>query len=193
MVTVPPGNDVSSADPWTWRKYGHKTIKTNKKGRAYFRCAADDACPARRKVEKCTTNDDEVVTITYTGDHTHAVPLTRNPRAGTTRRNRRRGEPAPPTRRPNNAKVLAGGPSRQAPPPALLVVNPPAPVHPNEFEAEEDDDAIALKLLIDDAVSASENAFLFRAPQPAAPVVNNSYATVWDFASGKAEHVTYLH
>ncbi|KAK3132985.1 hypothetical protein QOZ80_6AG0530460 [Eleusine coracana subsp. coracana] len=131
---------LAATDVWSWRKYGQKPIKGNIYPRGYYRCSTDKACKARRHVERCAADPANLLLVTYTGEHDHPVP-------------RRKGAQSQA-----QLRAAAAGSSRQA------QVAPPAPprfVYSNEFEAEEDDDAVAVKFLIDDAVMAPENAFLF--------------------------------
>ncbi|CAN1189654.1 WRKY transcription factor 22 [Linum perenne] len=73
-----------SSDKWAWRKYGQKPIKGSPFPRSYYRCSSLKGCPARKQVER-STSDHSIFIITYTADHTHAHPTRRNSLAGTTR------------------------------------------------------------------------------------------------------------
>ncbi|KAK3129759.1 hypothetical protein QOZ80_6BG0484250 [Eleusine coracana subsp. coracana] len=138
-------DDLAVTDVWAWRKYGQKPIKGNIYPRGYYRCSTNKACKARRHVERCAADPAKLLLVTYTGEHDHPVPR------------RKAGAPSHAQRRAAAAAAGSSRQAQQAAPPAP----PPRFVYSNEFEAEEDDDAVALKCLIDDAVMAPENAYLF--------------------------------
>ncbi|CAN0841193.1 WRKY transcription factor 22 [Linum grandiflorum] len=79
------------SDKWAWRKYGQKPIKGSPFPRSYYRCSSLKGCPARKQVER-STSEPSIFVITYTADHTHPLPTRRNSLAGTTRTK----APAPP-------------------------------------------------------------------------------------------------
>jgi hypothetical protein len=144
-----PSAQWPAADPRAWRKYGQKLIKGSPYPRSYYKCSSDKRCKARKLVDRCVA-DPGFVTITYTGYLCYLVPEKRSSIAGTT-----------------CPKRDAAGPSSQAATPAPLVV-PAAPTPPRtvyvEFD-EEEEDALALKALIDnDAAMAPKDAFLYLNP-----------------------------
>ncbi|XP_051143931.1 WRKY transcription factor 22 [Andrographis paniculata] len=73
-----------ASDPWSWRKYGQKPIKGSPYPRGYYRCSTSKGCLARKQVER-NRSDPGMYILTYTGDHSHAVPTHRNSLAGSTR------------------------------------------------------------------------------------------------------------
>ncbi|PWZ19459.1 putative WRKY transcription factor 27 [Zea mays] len=93
----------ASPDPWAWRKYGQKPIKGSPYPRGYYRCSTDKDCRARKQVERCRT-DPSTVIVSYTGEHSHPVPLHRNALAGTTRN------------KPQPASSICNSPGRAASP-----------------------------------------------------------------------------
>ncbi|CAN6207645.1 unnamed protein product [Urochloa humidicola] len=90
VTRVPVGGPP--ADLWAWRKYGQKPIKGSPYPRGYYRCSTDKDCKARKQVERCRA-DPATLIVTYTGEHSHPVPLHRNSLAGTTRN---KAQPPPP-------------------------------------------------------------------------------------------------
>jgi WRKY transcription factor 22 len=141
VTRVPVG---TSADPWAWRKYGQKPIKGSPYPRGYYRCSTDKDCRARKQVERCRT-DASTLIVSYTGEHSHPVPLHRNALAGTTRN---KPQPAPST-----------SPAEQ--PPAA------SPIVGVEYE---EDDTVAASVLLEDAETEGEedvlSLFLELAPSP---------------------------
>lgn len=73
-----------SADPWSWRKYGQKPIKSSPYPRNYYKCSSSKGCLARKQVEQSDL-DPNIFIVTFTGDHTHSIPTHRNSLAGSTR------------------------------------------------------------------------------------------------------------
>ncbi|XP_076904989.1 putative WRKY transcription factor 65 isoform X2 [Bidens hawaiensis] len=64
-------------DSWAWRKYGQKPIKGSPYPRGYYRCSSSKGCPARKQVERSRT-DPTMVMVTYSCDHNHPWPASRN-------------------------------------------------------------------------------------------------------------------
>ena len=52
--------------------------------RNYYRCSSSKGCSARKQVERSNL-DPNIFIVTYTGDHTHPRPTSRNSLAGSTR------------------------------------------------------------------------------------------------------------
>ncbi|RHN72576.1 putative transcription factor WRKY family [Medicago truncatula] len=78
--------DELPKDPWAWRKYGQKPIKGSPHPRSYYKCSTWSDCPARRKVEKCKTQENTYI-VTYEGEHNHAKPTSnKNVVVGTSQR-----------------------------------------------------------------------------------------------------------
>ncbi|GLU13835.1 hypothetical protein SLE2022_304450 [Rubroshorea leprosula] len=70
----------SSAPPsdfWAWRKYGQKPIKGSPYPRGYYRCSSSKGCPARKQVERSRV-DPTMLVITYSCEHNHPWPASRN-------------------------------------------------------------------------------------------------------------------
>ncbi|KAK9075655.1 hypothetical protein SSX86_003981 [Deinandra increscens subsp. villosa] len=65
------------ADSWAWRKYGQKPIKGSPYPRGYYRCSSSKGCPARKQVER-SRSDPTMVMVTYSCDHNHPWPASRN-------------------------------------------------------------------------------------------------------------------
>ncbi|KAH7513871.1 hypothetical protein FEM48_Zijuj11G0028500 [Ziziphus jujuba var. spinosa] len=76
--------DGLSSDMWAWRKYGQKPIKGSPYPRSYYRCSSSKGCPARKQVERSSSNP-EIFIITYTAEHIHAHPVRRNSLSGSSR------------------------------------------------------------------------------------------------------------
>ncbi|XP_027347716.1 probable WRKY transcription factor 65 [Abrus precatorius] len=70
------GNTPPS-DSWAWRKYGQKPIKGSPYPRGYYRCSSSKGCPARKQVERSRV-DPTMLVVTYSSDHNHPWPLSRN-------------------------------------------------------------------------------------------------------------------
>ncbi|KAL8140521.1 hypothetical protein V2J09_006542 [Rumex salicifolius] len=71
ISTTPP------SDSWAWRKYGQKPIKGSPYPRGYYRCSSSKGCPARKQVER-SRSDPSLLLVTYSYDHNHSFPVTRN-------------------------------------------------------------------------------------------------------------------
>nr|XP_043624567.1 probable WRKY transcription factor 65 [Erigeron canadensis] len=67
------------SDAWAWRKYGQKPIKGSPYPRGYYRCSSSKGCPARKQVERNRV-DPTMVIVTYSCDHNHSWPASRNNR-----------------------------------------------------------------------------------------------------------------
>lgn len=65
------------SDSWAWRKYGQKPIKGSPYPRGYYRCSSSKGCPARKQVERSRA-DPTMVIVTYSCDHNHPWPASRN-------------------------------------------------------------------------------------------------------------------
>ncbi|KAI3498654.1 hypothetical protein L1887_34431 [Cichorium endivia] len=65
------------SDSWAWRKYGQKPIKGSPYPRGYYRCSSSKGCPARKQVERSRT-DPTMVIVTYSSEHNHPWPASRN-------------------------------------------------------------------------------------------------------------------
>ncbi|KAA8519619.1 hypothetical protein F0562_013936 [Nyssa sinensis] len=65
------------SDSWAWRKYGQKPIKGSPYPRGYYRCSSSKGCPARKQVERSRV-DPTMLVVTYSYEHTHPWPATRN-------------------------------------------------------------------------------------------------------------------
>ncbi|XP_076916255.1 putative WRKY transcription factor 65 [Bidens hawaiensis] len=70
-INAPP------SDSWAWRKYGQKPIKGSPYPRGYYRCSSSKGCPARKQVER-NRADPTMVIVTYSSDHNHPWPASRN-------------------------------------------------------------------------------------------------------------------
>jgi hypothetical protein len=180
-----------SADLWAWRKYGQKPIKGSPYPRGYYRCSTDKDCKARKLVERCRADPGTLI-VTYTGEHSHPVPLHRNSLAGTTR-NKPNQQPTAEEPQQLAQSDSAGG--RSPPSPADTTtqqgqgspsacggrLSPSTPLRsPSvgvEYEDEEDDDTLAVELLLEDTeMAADDDALLFLQPvdEPAPPGVPGS-------------------
>ncbi|KAL6603996.1 hypothetical protein ACP70R_044357 [Stipagrostis hirtigluma subsp. patula] len=163
VTRVPAG--APAPDPWAWRKYGQKPIKGSPYPRGYYRCSTDKDCKARKQVERCRT-DPTTLIVTYTGEHSHPVPLHRNSLAGTTR-NKTTLPPAPtsPADEPPPSTTTNTKPQSSASASAGLSPSPTTGrlrSTSDEYDAEEDDDAISVRLMLEDVVMpAPEDALLF--------------------------------
>ncbi|KAG6418160.1 hypothetical protein SASPL_120359 [Salvia splendens] len=58
-------------------KYGQKPIKGSPYPRGYYRCSSSKGCPARKQVERSSA-DPNMLIVTYSCDHTHPPPSSRN-------------------------------------------------------------------------------------------------------------------
>ncbi|XP_051125793.1 probable WRKY transcription factor 65 isoform X2 [Andrographis paniculata] len=65
------------SDSWAWRKYGQKPIKGSPYPRGYYRCSSSKGCPARKQVER-SRDDPTMLVVTYSCDHNHPWPASRN-------------------------------------------------------------------------------------------------------------------
>ncbi|KAE8673311.1 putative WRKY transcription factor 65 [Hibiscus syriacus] len=65
------------SDSWAWRKYGQKPIKGSPYPRGYYRCSSSKGCPARKQVETSRV-DPTMLVITYSCEHNHPWPASRN-------------------------------------------------------------------------------------------------------------------
>ncbi|KAK9696861.1 hypothetical protein RND81_08G001800 [Saponaria officinalis] len=65
------------SDSWAWRKYGQKPIKGSPYPRGYYRCSSSKGCPARKQVER-SRSDPTMLVVTYSYDHNHPWPTSRN-------------------------------------------------------------------------------------------------------------------
>lgn len=73
VVEVEAENLVE-VDPWSWRKYGRKPIKTSPFPRNYYKCSSDgNKCPAKKYVEKSKIDPEKVI-VSYSGEHNHSPP-----------------------------------------------------------------------------------------------------------------------
>ncbi|XP_057536927.1 probable WRKY transcription factor 65 isoform X2 [Amaranthus tricolor] len=71
------GDCTPPSDSWAWRKYGQKPIKGSPYPRGYYRCSSSKGCPARKQVERSRTDPNTLV-VTYSYEHNHAWPISRN-------------------------------------------------------------------------------------------------------------------
>ncbi|CAI8618689.1 unnamed protein product [Vicia faba] len=83
-------SNTPPSDSWAWRKYGQKPIKGSPYPRAYYRCSSCKGCPARKQVERSRV-DPTMLVITYSSDHNHPWPISRN----TTKLSIKKTEPDP--------------------------------------------------------------------------------------------------
>ncbi|XP_045826740.1 probable WRKY transcription factor 65 [Trifolium pratense] len=84
-------SNTPPSDSWAWRKYGQKPIKGSPYPRAYYRCSSCKGCPARKQVERNRV-DPTMLVITYSSDHNHSWPVSRN---AATRLSVKKTEPGP--------------------------------------------------------------------------------------------------
>jgi hypothetical protein len=193
VTRVPAGSP--SADLWAWRKYGQKPIKGSPYPRSYYRCSTDKDCKARKQVERCRADPGTLI-VTYTGEHSHPVPLHRNSLAGTTRTKPQQQPPASASSTAEDtqqaqssppASESAGGlsppspadankpPQHQGSPSSCGGLSPSTtPLRsPSVGVDEEDADTFAVRLLLEDTeVAADDDALLFLQPdEPALPSV----------------------
>lgn len=70
-------SNAPPSDSWAWRKYGQKPIKGSPYPRGYYRCSSSKGCPARKQVERNRT-DPTMVMVTYSCEHNHPWPASRN-------------------------------------------------------------------------------------------------------------------
>ncbi|KAE8688253.1 putative WRKY transcription factor 65 [Hibiscus syriacus] len=71
------GESAPPSDSWAWRKYGQKPIKGSPYPRGYYRCSSSKGCPARKQVERSRV-DPKMLVITYSCEHNHPWPTSRN-------------------------------------------------------------------------------------------------------------------
>ncbi|KAL6876324.1 hypothetical protein ACP4OV_012896 [Aristida adscensionis] len=159
VTRVPADSPVADrADRWAWRKYGQKPIMGSPHVRSYYRCSTDMSCRARKKVERCAA-DPAALIITYIGEHTPPAPLNRHYLAGTSRYT--------PLPHVQPQPAAAATPASGVLPATAPLWSPPTA----EFEDEEDDDAVAVRVLIQDMKTAPEDALVYHKPadEPVAP------------------------
>ncbi|KAM3352499.1 hypothetical protein ACQJBY_024007 [Aegilops geniculata] len=68
------GGGKTPMDGYRWRKYGQKFIKNNPHPRSYYKCTSS-RCSAKKHVEK-STDDPEMLIVTYEGSHLHGPQTT---------------------------------------------------------------------------------------------------------------------
>ncbi|KAE8768748.1 WRKY transcription factor 36 [Hordeum vulgare] len=68
------GGKKTPMDGYRWRKYGQKFIKNNPHPRSYYKCTSA-RCSAKKHVEK-STDDPEMLIVTYEGSHLHGPQTT---------------------------------------------------------------------------------------------------------------------
>ncbi|KAJ9690738.1 hypothetical protein PVL29_013077 [Vitis rotundifolia] len=71
------GDCAPPSDSWAWRKYGQKPIKGSPYPRGYYRCSSSKGCPARKQVERSRV-DPTMLVVTYSCEHNHPWPASRN-------------------------------------------------------------------------------------------------------------------
>ncbi|XWS18534.1 hypothetical protein CRYUN_Cryun32bG0052300 [Craigia yunnanensis] len=71
------GESAPPSDSWAWRKYGQKPIKGSPYPRGYYRCSSSKGCPAKKQVERSRV-DPTMLVITYSCEHNHPWPTSRN-------------------------------------------------------------------------------------------------------------------
>ncbi|KAF5474560.1 hypothetical protein F2P56_006449 [Juglans regia] len=70
-------SNTPPSDSWAWRKYGQKPIKGSPYPRGYYRCSSSKGCPARKQVERSRV-DPTMLVVTYSCEHNHPWPASRN-------------------------------------------------------------------------------------------------------------------
>ncbi|XP_054800473.1 probable WRKY transcription factor 65 isoform X1 [Prosopis cineraria] len=70
-------SNTPPSDSWAWRKYGQKPIKGSPYPRGYYRCSSSKGCPARKQVERSRV-DPSMIVVTYSCEHNHPWPASRN-------------------------------------------------------------------------------------------------------------------
>ncbi|GLT54857.1 hypothetical protein SLA2020_280200 [Shorea laevis] len=70
-------SNTPPSDSWAWRKYGQKPIKGSPYPRGYYRCSSSKGCPARKQVERSRA-DPTMLVVTYSCEHNHPWPASRN-------------------------------------------------------------------------------------------------------------------
>lgn len=70
-------SNTPPSDSWAWRKYGQKPIKGSPYPRGYYRCSSSKGCPARKQVER-SRMDPTMLQVTYSSEHNHPWPASRN-------------------------------------------------------------------------------------------------------------------
>ncbi|KAK7400182.1 hypothetical protein VNO78_11382 [Psophocarpus tetragonolobus] len=86
-------SNTPPSDSWAWRKYGQKPIKGSPYPRGYYRCSSSKGCPARKQVERSCV-DPTMLVVTYSSDHNHPWPASRN-HARPTKKHEPQPEPQP--------------------------------------------------------------------------------------------------
>lgn len=174
MTRVPVGGPP--ADLWAWRKYGQKPIKGSPYPRGYYRCSTDKDCTARKQVERCRSDPGTLI-VTYTGDHSHPVPLHRNSLAGTTRNKVQPPPPSPskaedapkPEAALSTASAATDTTKSQGSPCALTGLSTSTPLRlrsPSLGLGVEykDDDAVPVRMLLEGADMEGEDDMLLALP-----------------------------
>ncbi|KAL6985114.1 WRKY Transcription Factor [Sarracenia purpurea var. burkii] len=78
--------ELPMVDPWNWRKYGRKPIKTSPYPRNYYKCSSERSkCQAKKYVERSRSEPDKFM-VSYSGEHDHSPPRRRNALSCTTRK-----------------------------------------------------------------------------------------------------------
>lgn len=183
VTRIPVGGPP--ADLWAWRKYGQKPIKGSPYPRGYYRCSTDKDCKARKQVERCRADPGTLI-VTYTGDHSHPVPLHRNSLAGTTRN---KAQPPPSSPSPaeeapkpeaalSTASAATDTTKSQGSPCASTGLSPSTPLcSPSlgvEYKDDEDDDAIPVGMLLEGAdMERDDDVLLYLMPEETAPGPGN--------------------
>ncbi|CAL5042618.1 unnamed protein product [Urochloa decumbens] len=177
VTRVPVGGPP--ADLWAWRKYGQKPIKGSPYPRGYYRCSTDKDCKARKQVERCRTDPGTLI-VSYTGEHSHPVPLHRNSLAGTTRNKAQPPPPPSPTAagaapKPETA-MSASATDTKSPgsPSASTGLSPSTPLRPPslgvEYKDEDEDDGVPTSLLLEGMeMDGEDDLLLYLMPEEIAP------------------------